>query len=74
MYGTPDYQKSFVQTYLTEHDPGYPYYSGLVADAPNPKKPDVVALAGSSGGVYNRIGRGIPDVRHHLTIRLACQC
>jgi hypothetical protein len=24
--------------------------------------PDIGALAGSSGGIYNRIGRGIPDV------------
>ena len=62
VYGTPDYQKPFVDTFFAEHNPPYPYYSGLVSDAPNPKKPDVVALAGSTGGVYNRIGRGIPDV------------
>jgi tripeptidyl-peptidase-1 len=64
VYAIPDYQKSAVATFFNDHDPPYAYYSGLVADAPNPKKPDVVTLAGSTGGVYNRIGRGIPDVRH----------
>ena len=62
VYPVPAYQKSAVDTFFADHDPPYPYYSGLVDNAPLPEKPDVVALAGSSGGIYSRIGRGIPDV------------
>lgn len=69
VYPAPDYQKAAVATYFKDHDPPYSYYSGLVQDSSDVyAKPDVVALAGSSGGVYNRIGRGIPDVSftfHH---------
>jgi tripeptidyl-peptidase-1 len=35
--------------YFAEHNPPYPYYEGN-------------ASFGANGGVYNRIGRGIPDV------------
>lgn len=62
IYPVPNYQKAAVSTYLIEHTPPYKFYSGLVANAPNPVKPDIVALAGDSGGIYNSMGRGIPDV------------
>lgn len=62
VYGIPDYQKDAVATFFADHDPSYPYYSALAPDEPNPALPNVTALAGDTGGIYNRIGRGIPDV------------
>lgn len=50
LYAAPDYQSAAVATYFAEHDPGYPYYSGLVENAPNPVLPNVTALAGDTGG------------------------
>jgi tripeptidyl-peptidase-1 len=68
VYSYPAYQEDAIRTYFAKHDPPYAHYSGLVGDSNNVyKKPDVSALAGSSGGVYNRIGRGIPDVGNALT-------
>lgn len=62
VFGVPDYQKSALSTYFKDHDPDHPYYSALAPDAPNPVDLNITALAGNTGGVYNRIGRGIPDV------------
>lgn len=63
MYPIPKYQQSAVATFFKKHNPPYPYYSALAGDTNNiTKLPDIGALAGSSGGIYNRIGRGIPDV------------
>ena len=63
VYPVPEYQKSAVSTFFADHNPPYPYYSGLVSDSSNVyKQPNAVALAGNSGGIYNRIGRGVPDV------------
>ncbi|KAF3761013.1 subtilisin-like protein [Cryphonectria parasitica EP155] len=62
VYGMPEYQKNATEVYFAEHSPDYPYYSGLVANANNPVLPNVTALAGNTGGRYNRIGRGYPDV------------
>lgn len=64
VYPIPSYQKSAIATYFAEHDPGLPYYSGIVSDNSSNvyALPDVAALAGNSGGIYNRIGRGVPDV------------
>ncbi|KAI0134345.1 putative protease S8 tripeptidyl peptidase I [Xylariales sp. AK1849] len=62
VFEIPDYQKSAVATFFGDHDPGYPYYSELAPDANNPALPNVTALAGDTKGIYNRIGRGIPDV------------
>jgi tripeptidyl-peptidase I len=39
-------------TYFAKHDPGHPYYSAN-EDATN---------IGENGGIYNRIGRGFPDI------------
>ncbi|KAI7303775.1 hypothetical protein KC315_g15486, partial [Hortaea werneckii] len=55
-------QKDAVAHFFDNHEPSYPYYSGIVDNATNPTKPNVTALAGTSGGIYNRIGRGVPDV------------
>ncbi|KAF2857821.1 putative protease S8 tripeptidyl peptidase I [Piedraia hortae CBS 480.64] len=62
VYRIPDYQKEAIEEYFTHHDPGYPHYSGLASDARNPVKPNVTRLAGTTSGVYNRMGRGVPDV------------
>lgn len=63
IYPVPSYQKAHIANYFKEHDPSYPYYSAL---APNTSDRsvlvDIGALAGTTGGIYNRIGRGIPDV------------
>lgn len=63
VYPVPDYQAKAVATFFKEHNPPYPYYSGLINDTGDIQTlPDVGALAGNTGGIYNRIGRGIPDV------------
>lgn len=63
VFGIPDYQKQAIATYFADHDPGYPYYSSLAPDTDNiTALPDIAALARNSGGIYNRIGRGVPDV------------
>ncbi|KAK5113429.1 hypothetical protein LTR85_010857 [Meristemomyces frigidus] len=49
IYPVPDYQTDAVATYFAQHDPGYPYYSGNDS-------------LGANGGLYNRSGRGYPDV------------
>jgi tripeptidyl-peptidase I len=66
VYSVPKYQKSAVATFFQEHNPPYPYYSGLANETGDVHDidalPDIAALAGNSGGIYNRIGRGVPDV------------
>lgn len=63
LYSIPEYQADAVATYFKKHDPKYPYYSALAPDTGDIRLlVDVGALAGSTGGIYNRIGRGIPDV------------
>ncbi|PQE33518.1 hypothetical protein CJF32_00003388 [Rutstroemia sp. NJR-2017a WRK4] len=54
VYNTPDYQKDAVSTYFKAHSPPYPYYLG------NPG--NLTSNSTSVTGVYNRLGRGIPDV------------
>ncbi|KAK5123597.1 hypothetical protein LTR85_002635 [Meristemomyces frigidus] len=51
-YGAPAYQKAAIGIYFADHDPGLPYYVAN-SNASN---------IGSNGGVYNRAGRGIPDI------------
>lgn len=46
----PDYQKSAVSSFFENHDPGYPTYN--TKDGVVPK----------SGGIFNKAGRGFPDV------------
>ncbi len=63
IYPIPSYQASAVSTFFEKHNPPYPYYSGLLNDTSNIQElPNINALVGSSNGIYNRIGRGIPDV------------
>ncbi|ORY58836.1 putative protease S8 tripeptidyl peptidase I [Pseudomassariella vexata] len=62
VYGVPHYQKKAADTFLKDHNPPYPYYRGLSQNALNPTLPNVTALAGDTGRIYNRDGRGIPDV------------
>ncbi|KAL9064346.1 MAG: hypothetical protein Q9157_007866 [Trypethelium eluteriae] len=49
-YGQPSYQKAAVARYLTENSPPYPYYEEFGVNV------------NSTQGIYNRIGRGYPDV------------
>ncbi|KAE8375728.1 Aorsin [Aspergillus bertholletiae] len=49
IYPIPDYQADAVATYFKDHNPPYPYYEGG-------------KNLGKNGGVYNRLGRGYPDV------------
>lgn len=49
IHAIPDYQADAVANYFAAHPPPYPYYSG---DEP----------LGFNGGLYNRSGRGYPDV------------
>ncbi|KAK0128037.1 hypothetical protein ONS95_000023 [Cadophora gregata] len=63
IYPIPKYQASAVATFFQKHNPPYKYYSALSPDTSNIfTLPDIAALAGNTGGIYNRIGRGIPDV------------
>ncbi|TQV93124.1 protease S8 tripeptidyl peptidase I [Cordyceps javanica] len=50
IYPTPDYQKDAVAAYFAKHDPGYKYYTTTNGTIPE------------NGGIYNRAGRGYPDV------------
>ncbi|KAJ6446394.1 peptidase S8/S53, subtilisin/kexin/sedolisin [Purpureocillium lavendulum] len=50
VYKTPDFQKDAVQTYLTKYPPKYPSFATSRGQVPK------------TGGVYNRIGRGFPDL------------
>lgn len=49
IFSIPSYQKSAVATYFANHNPPYPYYENGNYNS-------------SNGGLYNRNGRGIPDV------------
>lgn len=51
-FPVPDYQKTAVADYFKNHDPGLPYYTA------NENATNI----GAGGGVYNRAGRGFPDV------------
>ena len=56
-FARPSYQKSAVDAYFASHDPGYPYYTFNGQDFSLPS-----SNIGANGGLYNRIGRGFPDV------------
>ncbi|KAL5364711.1 peptidase S8/S53 domain-containing protein [Aspergillus floccosus] len=51
IYERPDYQKDAVEEYFQTADPGYPYYETVNN-----------ASFAADGGIYNRVGRGYPDV------------
>jgi tripeptidyl-peptidase-1 len=54
IYARPSYQNSTVSTYFSQHDPGYKYYSTTGTNNPSE--------AVTNGGLYNRVGRGYPDL------------
>lgn len=54
IYPIPSYQSAAVATYFKDHNPPYPFYEGLLS-VKN-------FTIGANGGIYNRIGRGYPDV------------
>jgi tripeptidyl-peptidase I len=49
VYSPPPWQQDAINTYFQQHNPAYPYYSGNDS-------------LGANGGLYNRSGRGYPDV------------
>lgn len=49
IFPIPDYQSAAVSTFFADHNPPYPYYSNGQYNS-------------TGGGIYNRNGRGIPDV------------
>ncbi|KAH8662523.1 peptidase S8/S53 domain-containing protein [Xylariales sp. PMI_506] len=51
-YPIPSYQEDAIKSYFENHDPGLPWY---VAN-------DNASNIGENGGVYNRAGRGFPDI------------
>lgn len=51
IYPIPSYQSTAVAAYFASHNPPYPYYSSVDNNS-----------FGANGGVYNRNGRGYPDV------------
>ncbi|KAK9781494.1 putative Peptidase S8/S53 domain-containing protein [Seiridium cardinale] len=51
-FPAPDYQKDALATYFGDHNPGLPSY---VAN-------DNASNIGEGGGLYNRAGRGFPDI------------
>lgn len=51
IYPIPSYQASAVATYFKTSNPPYPYYSSVNNNS-----------FGANGGIYNRNGRGYPDV------------
>ncbi|KAL1985429.1 hypothetical protein VTN96DRAFT_7872 [Rasamsonia emersonii] len=51
IYPQPDYQKDAVTNYFNTAKPSYPYYETTYNQS-----------VGANGGIYNRIGRGYPDV------------
>ncbi|KAF7909907.1 uncharacterized protein EAF01_003625 [Botrytis porri] len=53
VYKIPSYQKEAIASYFKNHNPSYPYYEATAGSN---------ISIGANGGVYNRAGRGIPDV------------
>lgn len=56
IYSIPKYQSEALKTYYAKHDPGYKYFSSLHNATHNDSAP-----VGADGGIYNRIGRGMPE-------------
>jgi tripeptidyl-peptidase-1 len=58
VYPIPDYQASAVATFFRDHNPPYASYAGLITSNTQVG----IGALDSTGGIYNRIGRGVPDV------------
>ena len=56
-FSRPSYQESAVTSYFSKNEPGYPYYTFNGIDG-SQKGTNI----GANGGLYNRAGRGFPDV------------
>ena len=57
LYPQPSYQKAALKTYFADHNPPFKSYSHIFNSTAA-----VRSGVATNGGVYNRIGRGIPDV------------
>ncbi|KAK1853235.1 protease s8 tripeptidyl peptidase [Colletotrichum chrysophilum] len=57
IYSIPSYQSAAIDDYFAKHDPGLKSFSSLHNATHNDSSP-----VGANGGIYNRIGRGMPDV------------
>lgn len=53
-FSRPSYQSSAVEAYFANHDPGYQTYTYVTGSNGS--------SIGANGGLYNRGGRGFPDV------------
>lgn len=53
IFPIPSYQADAISTYFADYNPPYPYYYN--------------GQYNGTDGLYNRNGRGIPDVRAHMT-------
>lgn len=51
IYARQDWQAEAIKQYFAKNDPGYPYYESVNNNS-----------FGENGGIYNRMGRGYPDV------------
>ncbi|KAI9687014.1 MAG: hypothetical protein M1820_010522 [Bogoriella megaspora] len=59
----PDYQQSAIEYYFANHNPPYTTLANQTGDVHDIlTKPNVTQLQNGSNGIYNRIGRGVPDV------------
>ncbi|KAJ4998004.1 Aorsin [Colletotrichum sp. SAR 10_66] len=56
IYSIPSYQSAAIDDYFAKHDPGLKFFSSLHNATHNDSSP-----VGANGGIYNRIGRGMPD-------------
>ncbi|KAK2757453.1 protease s8 tripeptidyl peptidase [Colletotrichum kahawae] len=57
IYSIPSYQSAAISDYFAKHGPGLKPFSSLHNATHNDSSP-----IGANGGIYNRIGRGMPDV------------
>ena len=67
VYPVPDWQQSALNTYFSEHPPPYPYYSSIANSSgsifdPTHRLNYTADLDTNGTGIYNRAGRGLPDV------------
>ncbi|KAJ4150043.1 hypothetical protein LMH87_010810 [Akanthomyces muscarius] len=61
IFPTPEWQVNAVSSYFSEHDPGYQYFN--ITDG---------KLPASGNGIYNRGGRGFPDISANGRQRPEC--
>ncbi|KAI9715402.1 MAG: hypothetical protein M1828_000862 [Chrysothrix sp. TS-e1954] len=59
LFPRPSYQDSVIKHYFRYHDPPFKHYNHIFNDTSAVRSGRDVA---STGGVYSRLGRGVPDV------------